>query len=305
MFHNDPPTVYVFRGSPRFGLQILLLGYILLCVKYGVACVCAQAVPLRIDRATLTVAASPLGIKPEASVLYVSPVSVTELPAPTMMAARLISVYPSPRTPGSRSRIPWSLPPPDIRGRVRRPTRLRSGSPGSPLPEFCPGFWQGATGRQGQGAGRPGHSRRGSRCLHRCGCRPPPATHGRGHTATIFAACCRRSRFVASAVRFLMDATAGVGRSGHAPGSSRIRMCAKFITTLRRRTHQGADSPAISALRASSALSRGRAPVRYSNASFYSRSSAASDGVCSNARISRVLCQSFRWCRSDRYAQSN
>lgn len=94
MFHNGPPTVYVFRGSPRFGLQILLLGYILLCVKYGVACVCAQAVPLRIDRATLTVAASPLGIKPEASVLYVSPVSVTELPAPTMMAARLISVYP-------------------------------------------------------------------------------------------------------------------------------------------------------------------------------------------------------------------
>ena len=94
MFHNGPPTVYVFRGSPRFGLQILLLGYILLYVKYGVACVCAQAVPLRIDRATLTVAASPLGIKPEASVLYVSPVSVTELPAPTMMAARLISVYP-------------------------------------------------------------------------------------------------------------------------------------------------------------------------------------------------------------------
>ena len=35
-----------------------------------------------------------MGIKPEASVLYVSPVSVTELPAPTMMAARLISVYP-------------------------------------------------------------------------------------------------------------------------------------------------------------------------------------------------------------------
>lgn len=171
---------------------------------------------------------------------------------------------------------------------------------GAPVPAPPP-----SAGTAPRGLAVSSRRRRGSRCLHRCGCRPPPATHGRGHTATIFAACCRRSRFVASAVRFLMDATAGAGRSGHAPGSSRIRMCAKFITTLRRRTHQGADSPAISALRASSALSRGRAPVRYSSASFYSRSSAASDGVCSNARISRVLCQSFRWCRSDRYAQSN
>lgn len=152
------------------------------------------------------------------------------------------------RTPGSRSRIPWSLPPPAIRGRVRRPTTPRSGSPGSHPPESCPGSLWGAIGRQGLAAGRPGRSlrdraacprTRGSRCPRRCGRRPPPATHGRGHTATTPAACCRRSRSWASVGRFLMDATAGAGRSGHAPGSSRIRMCAKFIATLRRRAHQG------------------------------------------------------------------
>ena len=139
---------------------------------------------------------------------------------------------------------------------------------------------------------------RGTLSLTRFGRRRHTAIHAPAHIATTPAGCCRCLRCRASGAGFSWDATGKAVPPGQSAGKTRpvFLGCHHPLRVLCGHLARQSESLAL----ALSTVCSADLPVKYSSASFHSRSDAASAETASISQASLLRCASFRKRRSER-----